>query len=490
MRCFRRQRVFQRRHLIFHGRFVKRPVHHRNVDYTPSVVRYLENRVWQRDHRDFQAIQPDAGSYNDVVPPIGMLNKPMNAVTTKWVRTVINKVRCPVYVMRWTPEGRRLITGAASGEVTLWSGHTFNFQGIFRAHDTPVGAMTWSHNGMWMLTADHGGYVKYWQSNMSNSKMFQAHKEAVREVSFSPTDNKFVTCSEDSTICMWDLESGHEERILRGHGADVMCVDWHPIQALVVSGSKGNQHPMKFWDPRTGQNLATLYAHKKTVVEAKWNQNGNWLLTASHDKLCKLFDIRKLKEALQVFRGHKQEVTAVAWHPVHEGLFASGGSDGSLHFWQVGVEEELGGVEVAHKGVIWSLAWHPLGHILCSGSNDHTSKFWTRNPPGDKMIDRYNMNLRTRMSKDVMQYGQEVKPEEMSIPGLDWGLDEVMGEDTEHVQQMNLSYDESTPALFTQNDVPLMPPAGEVSKDQQVEQKMDIKKETMEELEQEMVAPQ
>lgn len=32
----------------------------------------------------------------------------------------------------------------------------------------------------------------------------------------------------------------------------------------------------------------------------------------------------------------------------------------------------MGGMEIAHEGMIWSLAWHPLGHILCSGSNDHT----------------------------------------------------------------------------------------------------------------------
>ena len=44
--------------------------------------------------------------------------------------------------------------------------------------------MTWSHNDMWILTADHGGYVKYWQSNMNNVKMFQAHKEAIREARF------------------------------------------------------------------------------------------------------------------------------------------------------------------------------------------------------------------------------------------------------------------------------------------------------------------
>lgn len=41
---------------------------------------------------------------------------------------------------------------------------------------------------------------------------------------------------------------------------------------------------------------------------------------------------------------------------------------------------------------MWTLAWHPLGHILCSGSNDHTIKFWTRNRPGDQMRDKYNLN--------------------------------------------------------------------------------------------------
>lgn len=56
------------------------------------------------------------------------------------------------------------------------------------------------------------------------------------------------------------------------------------------------------------------HAHKNTVMEVKWNLNGNWLLTASRDHLCKLFDIRNLKEELQVFRGHKKEATGEAKH--------------------------------------------------------------------------------------------------------------------------------------------------------------------------------
>lgn len=84
----------------------------------------------------------------------------MNAVTTKFVRTSTNKVKCPVFVIRvrvctvcvcvcvralqmselsicvlqWTPEGRRLVTGASSGEFTLWNGLTFNFETILQVH--------------------------------------------------------------------------------------------------------------------------------------------------------------------------------------------------------------------------------------------------------------------------------------------------------------------------------------------------------------------
>lgn len=44
----------------------------------------------------------------------------------------------------------------------------------------------------------------------------------------------------------------------KGHGADVKCVHWHPQKALIVSGSKDNQQPIKLWDPKSGQALATL----------------------------------------------------------------------------------------------------------------------------------------------------------------------------------------------------------------------------------------
>ncbi len=376
----------------FDGKRLRKSMMRKTVDYNSSYMLMLERRIWQRDWRDRRALQPDVTYYPELLPPSATLENPANAVTTRFVKTATNKMRCPVFTLAWTPEGRRLITGASSGEFTLWNGLTFNFETILQAHDSPVRAMVWSHNDQWMVTGDHGGYIKYWQSNMNQVKMFQAHKEPVRSVSFSPTDNKFASCSDDGTVRVWDFLSCTEERVLRGHGSDVKCVDWHPTKGLLASGSKDNQQPVKIWEPKTGAVLCTLHAHKSTVMDIEWNKNGNWLLTASRDHLLKLFDIRNTKEEIQTFRGHKKEASTLAWHPVHEGVFASGGSDGAIMFWNVGADKEVGVVEAAHESIVWSLAWHPIGHILCSGSNDHTCKFWTRNRPGDTMRDKYNLN--------------------------------------------------------------------------------------------------
>jgi polyadenylation factor subunit 2 len=64
---------------------------------------------------------------------------------------------------------------------------------------------------------------------------------------------------------------------------------------------------------------------------------------------------------------------ALAWHPIYEKLLVSGGSDGSMFFWHCGSDKELASMEDAHDKDIWDLSWHPMGHMLVSGSNDRST---------------------------------------------------------------------------------------------------------------------
>ncbi|KAK3006361.1 hypothetical protein RJ639_016614 [Escallonia herrerae] len=342
----------------------------RAVDYTSTVVRYMQ-----------------------MLPTVAYPDNPSTSFAAKFVHTSLNKNRCSINRVlfgecmnwalgsrgnQWTPNGRRLITGSQSGEFTLWSGQHFNFEMLLQAHDQAIRSMVWSYNDNWMVTGDDGGSIKYWQNNMNNVKANKsAHKESVRDLSFCRTDLKFCSCSDDTAVKVWDFARCQEERSLSGHGWDVKCVDWHPTNSLLVSVIL----------------VVCSHGHKNTVLCVKWNQNGNWVLTASKDQIIKLYDIRAMKE-LESFRGHRKDVTALAWHPFHEEYFVSGSFDGSIFHWLVGHDTPQVEISNAHDNSVWDLAWHPIGYILCSGSNDHTTKFWCRNRPGDpardKIVGGYN----------------------------------------------------------------------------------------------------
>ncbi|KAK1293635.1 Flowering time control protein FY [Acorus calamus] len=371
----------------FASRRMRKLAQRRAVDYTSTVVRYVQVRMWQRDVRDRTVLQATPAAVVDMLPTVAYADNPSTSFAAKFVHASTNKNRCSINRVLWTPTGRRLITGSQSGEFTLWNGQSFNFEMILQAHDQAIRSMVWSYNENWMVTGDDGGSIKYWQNNMNNVKVNKsAHKESVRDLSFCRTDLKFCSCSDDTTVKVWDFARCQEERSLSGHGWDVKSVDWHPTKSLLVSGGKDNL--VKLWDAKSGRELCSFHGHKNTVLSVKWNQNGNWVLTASKDQIIKLYDIRAMKE-LESFRGHRKDVTALAWHPFHEEYFVSGSFDGSIFHWIVGHETPQVEVPNAHDNSVWDLAWHPIGYILCSGSNDHTTKFWCRNRPGDTTRDRY-----------------------------------------------------------------------------------------------------
>lgn len=127
--------------------------------------------------------------------------------------------------LQWTPEGRRVLTGSTSGEFTLWNGLTFNFETILQAHDSAIRAIRFSHSGSYVASADQSGIIKYFQPNMNNLTAWQGHREAIRGLSFSPDDSRFVTASDDSTIALWSFETQERERVLTGekHGWAKPC---------------------------------------------------------------------------------------------------------------------------------------------------------------------------------------------------------------------------------------------------------------------------
>lgn len=120
-----------------------------------------------------------------------------------------------------------------------------------------------------------------------------------------------------------------------------------------------------------------------------------------------------------ILRGHEKPVSSLTWHPIHSNLISTGAEDGSLYHYLLDEPNLPTGVvptvapydspdpantppqviypahrvQYAHGATIWSLDWHPLGHILASGSKDNFTRFWSRARPGETsyLKDRFHI---------------------------------------------------------------------------------------------------
>ena len=380
---------------------VKRQVH----DYGSSMVRYMRGRKRGRDGQEIE--RPNPSYVVDMLPPQSRISRPADTIPAKYLHQSCNKNRHPINVVCWTPEGRRLLTGSSSGEFTLWNSMSFNFETIMSAHDSAVRTAVWSHDDTHLISTDQDGIVKYWQRNLNNIKIIQAHDAAIRDLAFSPTDSKFVTASDDASLKVYDFVEGVQDLTLLGHGWDAKTVDWHPTKGLVVSGSK--DHTIKFWDPRSGRCLTTLHGHKTTISGTTFQPTGtnDLLATCARDTVARIFDIRMMRD-IMLLRGNDSHITTLCWHPIHPSLISTGSNDGTLYHYILDEPNNPSDttslspydsldpsnaptqaihpahkVPYGHDQAIWSLSWHPLGHILASGSNDRMTRFWTRPRPGD-----------------------------------------------------------------------------------------------------------
>ncbi|KAK0711045.1 WD40-repeat-containing domain protein [Lasiosphaeris hirsuta] len=392
----------------------RRPV----TDYGATIVNWMRHRQPRyRGSYSGEVERPSASYIVDMLPPHARVTQPADTVPTRHLHSSLNKIKHPINVVKWTPEGRRLLTASSSGEFTLWNGTGFNFETIMQAHDSAIRALSYSHSDDWLVSADHDGIIKYWQPNFNNVESIRGHQDPIRDLAFSPTDSKFVTASDDSTLKIFDFAGGVADTTLSGHGWDAKSCDWHPTKGLVVSGSK--DHLVKLWDPRTGRCLTTLHGHKNTITKTLFERvHGMCLATSARDQTARVFDLRMMRDIV-LLRGHDKDISTLSWHPVHPNLLSTGGSDGSLFHYILDEPNTPEGqpssvavydsqdptscpaqtiypahkVPYAHDFAIWSLDWHPLGHILASGSNDRITRFWTRSRPGeaDSFNDRYHI---------------------------------------------------------------------------------------------------
>lgn len=182
------------------------------------------------------------------------------------------------------------------------------------------------------------------------------HRSSITRVAFHPVFSLLASASEDTTIKIWDWETGEFERTLKGHTKSVSDVDFDSKGAYLVSCSL--DLTLKLWDANNDfKNVRTFAGHDHSVSSARFLPGDDFVLSASRDKTIRVWEVAT-GFCVKKFTGHTEWVRYVV--PSEDGkLWASASDDHTSRIWDAQTGEtkaELRG----HEKNVESVTFVPL----------------------------------------------------------------------------------------------------------------------------------
>jgi WD40 repeat protein len=316
----------------------------------------------------------------------------------------LNEHSGPIRKVRFSPDGSSLAAMSMDGKILVWD---ISPQGggelrTLVGHKDVVWSIAYNMDGSLLASASFDGTVRLWNAVNGNlTRTFDNHQGMVYSVSFSPDGKYLASSGEDFTVRITELESGNEililneHEVVHGHMADykvgglfpgVMAVAFSPDGKLLAS--TGEDSTLRVWDFETGSLLHTIAIHpnQNGGTNLAFNPPGDRLLIGT-DGLnpenyvddgparATIWDVVRGRELI-ILEDLPGRVWGIAFSPDGH-LFALSGYGGFLTIRETNSGEELFSL-TDHTNTIRTVAFSPDGSRLVSAGVD-LPKVWDIN---------------------------------------------------------------------------------------------------------------
>lgn len=279
------------------------------------------------------AISPD-GKFLAVA---GGSRKPLSlfdAATGRHLWTKTAPARSPNQALlgvAFSPDGKRLITGAADHQVRVW--------------DAATGEV---------LLACAG------------------HAANANGVAFNPRCDQFASASDDGSVNIWNAATGLRLLSIRAHPSRVKSVAYHPDGKSIASAGQGNL--VRVWDAATGQALFACDARTERVHRVRFSPDGKFLAATGFTGGTHVWDAKTGKE-IYFFPVASKFVYALGFSPDSSRLMDTGPTVG-LRLFDLKTGQLVDELRGGHTGNIKAAAFFPDGRSLITAGDDETVRWW------------------------------------------------------------------------------------------------------------------
>lgn len=129
-------------------------------------------------------------------------------------KDVVGRIaRADILSMAFSPDGKRIVTGYATGSMQLWDAATGRALGErWPGHDEAVRSIAFSADGREIVTGSEDKSLRRWNAvtGVAIGNPMAGHKEAVVAVAYLEASQRIVSASSDGTVRYWSTSTGEQ----------------------------------------------------------------------------------------------------------------------------------------------------------------------------------------------------------------------------------------------------------------------------------------
>lgn len=264
----------------------------------------LHNTILKYE-QDFPEPQPKPQDKIDKDVPS---NQPVTLRISSSIASILTSHKQCVFSCAFSPNSSLLATGSEDGSTILWS-----MQEGIPVDSKVVGYLVDDAN--------------------TNDQAMVTSEVGITSIDFDSTGQYFATGSFDSFIRLYDNQGNFLKKMgVPEH--NIYAIKFSPSGKYLVSGS--DDKAAIVWNIPSGSIHFAYMHHTESVLCVSWRDD-NIFATASADNC---IGICHINGRSQLFSGHKNQVTAVAWS--NDGsMLASASEDATIRIWKIYNADEL-----------------------------------------------------------------------------------------------------------------------------------------------------
>lgn len=261
-----------------------------------------------------------------------------------------------------------LVPAAAWGALWWINRQPAGLAGKLLATEGNLSCVTFSPDGRWIAAGAASGNVLLWDvATRIQIPLTQLSQQQITCLAVTP-DGFLVAGTMSQRLFVWELRSRRAKRI-PPLAAPVTCLAPHPVRKEIAIGLSNGT--LVFLDTMKGEFSEVVSGHKGAIKALAYRPDGKSLVSAGDDgKLIWRNAVSRRTE--RTLEGHDGEVSCLRFSP--NGLtLASGDLNGGVIFWRVAdgeVERRL-----AQADAVSGLGF--TAEHLVMGSWDHHLRFWS-----------------------------------------------------------------------------------------------------------------